>query len=218
MKKILFLALVSLLLFATLTVVGSAASPEGSETTVGEVTPETETEVETETDTDAVTESNTPLVVAAVADFITQNADTILGILTLVGSLLVAFFYKMGLLPMVRSGLSALKEMLGKSSEVTEAFTRDAGDTFTRIEEQTKPVLAIAARSEELLSQMETRLSALETALRASEKDRRDTAAVLRTETELFYELLHSVNLPEAQKESMTESYYRLKRQLEADA
>ena len=51
MKKILFLALVSLLLFATLTVVGSAASPEGSETTVGEVTPETETEMETEMET-----------------------------------------------------------------------------------------------------------------------------------------------------------------------
>ena len=42
-------------------------------------------------------------------------------------------------------------------------------------------------------------------------------AEVLRTETELFYEMLASVNLPEAQKESMTESYYRLKRILEAE-
>ena len=42
------------------------------------------------------------------------------------------------------------------------------------------------------------------------------TAEVLRTETELFYEMLVSVNLPEGQKESMTESYYRLKRELEA--
>ena len=86
-----------------------------------------------------------------------------------------------------------------------------------RIEQQTAPVLAIARHSEALLTDMEGRLAALEKELAAAEKERKDTAAVLRTETELFYELLHSVNLPEAQKESMTESYYRLKRQLEAE-
>ena len=64
---------------------------------------------------------------------------------------------------------------------------------------------------------MEEKLAALETALERSEGDRQKTAAVLRTETELFYELLASVNLPETQKDSMTESYYRLKRILEAE-
>ena len=53
---------------------------------------------------------------------------------------------------------------------------------------------------EDILRAMEEKLAALETALERSEGDRQKTAAVLRTETELFYELLASVNLPETQK------------------
>ena len=71
-------------------------------------------------------------------------------------------------------------------------------------------------KTESSLLALEERLAALEAALRASENDRQNTAEVLRTETELFYEMLASVNLPEAQKESMTESYYRMKKKLEA--
>jgi len=70
--------------------------------------------------------------------------------------------------------------------------------------------------AKKFLNSLEAKLSTLEDALNKSEEERRTTAAVLRTETELFYELLSSVNLPEAQKDSMTESYYRLKRVLEA--
>ena len=206
MKKILILCLSALLLLSLFTVVASAA----------EVSEEAEV---SESIADVLPEEgeDTPPAVAAVADFLRANADTILGILTLVGSLLVAFFYKMGLLPTLRAGINALGDLLGKNREVTEQFTKDAGETFVRIEQQTAPVLAIARHSEALLTDMEGRLAALEKELAAAEKERKDTAAVLRTETELFYELLHSVNLPEAQKESMTESYYRLKRQLEAE-
>ena len=150
------------------------------------------------------------------ADFITENADTLLGVLTLIGSCLIAFLYKTGLLPLVRSGISALGDLLGKSQEMTERFTKETGEQIDRIESYIAPMTATLERGEEVLRAAESKLSALEEALAKSEGDRRKTAEVLRTETELFYELLASVNLPEAQKESMTESYYRLKRVLEA--
>ena len=67
--------------------------------------------------------------------FFTENADTLLGILTLLGSLLVAFFYKTGLMPLLRSGLSALGDLLGKSRELTESFTKEATERFARVEE-----------------------------------------------------------------------------------
>ncbi len=149
--------------------------------------------------------------------FFSENASTLLSVLTLIGSLLVAFFYKTGLLPMLRSGLSALGELLGKSRDLTESFTKEASEKFSRIEEATRPVLTSLKEGEAALHSLEERLAGLEEALHKSEKERRATAEVLRTETELFYEMLASVNLPEAQKESMTESYYRLKRFLEAE-
>ena len=153
----------------------------------------------------------------AVTDFLTQNGDTLLGVLSLIGTLLVAFLYKTGLLPLLRSGLSALSDLLGKNREVTEHFTKETGEQIHRIEEYMTPMVDTLARSENALRAMEEKLAALETALERSEGDRQKTAAVLRTETELFYELLASVNLPETQKDSMTESYYRLKRSLEAE-
>lgn len=152
-----------------------------------------------------------------VTDFLTQNGDTLLGVLSLIGTLLVAFLYKTGLLPLLRSGLSALSDLLGKNREVTEHFTKETGEQIHRIEEYMTPMVDTLARSENALRAMEEKLAALETALERSEGDRQKTAAVLRTETELFYELLASVNLPETQKDSMTESYYRLKRILEAE-
>ena len=151
------------------------------------------------------------------AAFITDNGDTLLGVLTLIGSLLVAFFYKTGLMPVLRSGLSALAELLGKSRDMTESFTKDVGERFSRIEESVAPMVNAMRHGEEALLAVEGKLASLEDALQKSEGDRRKTAEVLRTETELFYEMLSSVNLPEAQKESMTESYYRLKRVLEAE-
>lgn len=155
--------------------------------------------------------------VGSVAAFLQENSSTLLGLLTFLGSLLVAFFYKMGLLPMLRSGLSALGELLGKSTRLTESFTKSAEETFSRIESATAPLLTIAKDTEAALSALEARIATLSDDLEKAEADRALTAEVLRTETELFYEMLHSVNLPEAQKESMTESYYRMKRLLEAE-
>lgn len=197
MKKLFLLSLLSLLLMLVLLVPAFAA--EGASAPAGE----------------SAAEPSAPLT-ALVADFFTENADTILGALTLLGSLLVAFLYKKGLLPLVRSGLSALASLLGKTGEITEKFTSEASTVLTDIKEQTAPVLAAVSESRDALLALGERMAALEDALAKSEADRKSTAAVLATETELFYELLSSVNLPQAQKDSMTESYYRLKQSLES--
>lgn len=194
MKKLLFLCLICLLTLPLLLITGHAS------------------ELPAEGDVETLA----PFA-SALADFFQANGGTLLTLLTLLASLLVALLYKAGLLPMLRAGLSALSDLLSKSTEITESFTKDASNIFARIEEQTKPALAATERCTQAIERLEEHVAGLENALAKSEKERRNTAAVLRTETELFYELLHSVNLPEAQKESMTESYYRLKRQMEGD-
>lgn len=195
MKKILALSLLSLLL-ALLLLVPVLASEDAAVPEDG-----------------ATMEESTPFT-TLVADFFTENADTILGSLTLLGSLLVAFLYKKGLLPLVRSGLSALASLLGKTGEVTEKFTSEASAVLTDVKAQTAPLLGAVHESRDALISLGERLATIEAALAESEKERKATAAVLVTETELFYELLSSVNLPQAQKDSMAESYYRLKKTL----
>ena len=148
--------------------------------------------------------------------FFRENADTLLALLTLIGSLLVAFLYKTGMLPLLRSGLSALGDLLGSSRDITERFTKEASKKISDIEERFTPLSELLTRGEETLLAFSKKLTEIEEKLAKSEEVQETTSEVLRTETELFYELLASVNLPEAQKESMGESYYRLKRSLEA--
>ena len=117
---------------------------------------------------------------------------------------------------MLRTGLSALRDLLTRNSDLTEGFTKEASALFKRMEEKTEQIPSMLDKTEKTLVDLEARLAALEEALHASEADRRNTSEILKTETELFYEMLSSVNLPEAQKDSMTESYYRMKQKLEA--
>lgn len=198
MKKTISLILLFLLLLSLLTIMTSAEAADA-------VIEEGHSDSETLPFTDAI------------SGFLTENGSTLLGLLTFVGSVLVAFLYKTGLLPMLRTGLTALREILHKNSDLTESFTQKMSQAFGLVEEKLALLPPMIEKTDEALREFEKRLLALEKALTESEADRRCTAEVLRTETELFYEMLSSVNLPEAQKESMTESYYRMKKKLEAE-
>ena len=155
-------------------------------------------------------EENAPAALETLVGFLEQNASEILGALTLVASLIVAFLYKSGLLPLLRNGLSVLADTAGKTGKMTEVFTERAEAELSALRESLAPYTELLAKSEEYLK-------AVSEAMASAECAERQTRDILAAETALFYELLASVNLPEAQKESMTESYYRLKKFLEAE-
>ena len=67
----------------------------------------------------------------------------------------------------------------------------------------------------EALKKTEEYLATLVETLKKAEAEQAQTRDILSAETALFYELLSSVNLPQAQKDSMAESYYRLREKLE---
>ena len=67
----------------------------------------------------------------------------------------------------------------------------------------------------ELLSKSEAYLKTVSEAMASAERSECETRDILAALTALFYELLASVNLPEAQKESMAQSFYKLKKRLE---
>ncbi len=143
-----------------------------------------------------------------VAAFIEENAEGILGVLTLASSLLVAFLYKTGLLPLLRNGISALSDTAGKTGKLAESFTEEAKDALESLKESIAPAKGV-------LEKTEVYLKTVEGALADAKITQEETREILATETELFYELLCSVNLPEEQKDSMRKSYYRLREKLE---
>ena len=155
-----------------------------------------------------VEEEATETVSDTLAVFLEENAGEILGILTFASSLLLAFLYKTGLLPLLRSGISALSETAGKTGKLTESFTEEAKNALKALEEYTAPAAL-------LLEKTEKYLKTVADALADAKITQEETKEILAAETTLFYELLCSVNLPEEQKDSMRNAYYRLRERLE---
>lgn len=152
--------------------------------------------------------TDTVTVSESITAFIEKNGDAILSTMTLLSSLLIAFLYKTGLLPLLRNGISAISDTAGKTGRMAEEFTERAAEELRSIRESTAPAADALKKTEEYLS-------ALVETLKKAEAEQAETRDILSTETALFYELLSSVNLPQAQKDSMAESYYRLREKLE---
>ncbi len=151
----------------------------------------------------------------AFAAFFGDYLSEIFCVLTFIGSMLCAFLYKTGLMPLVRSGITSLGDRVKKNGDDTATFIEGAGSTLKAIEESLAPTAEALEAAQRLTAECETRYAALLELLAHEAEDHKKTREILLTETELFYQMLQSVALPQAQKESMTESYYLLKRRLE---
>lgn len=192
MKRKIFYCLTTALLLVLLTALPVCAESGAEQATVTEST---------------VTVANVPLRVEDVFAFFEQYANELLSGLCLVGSLFVAFIYKKGILPLLRSGLSSLTHAAEQTEQITESFTARAEEEITAIKEQTIPFAETLAKTEECMANVEK-------ALEESKKAQQETRRILAAETELFYELLSAANLPQVQKESMANTYYALRNDL----
>ena len=204
MKKTLFLffTLLALLGCLSLPILGAEAVEEKAEETVETVPEETE-------DVAPITD--------AFLTFWENNGSTLLSATGVFLSLLLAFLYKSGLLPLLTKGLSAISAGTDKAAEITSEFTRKATEALTALESNARDALSHAEATEAVVKGTEAMLAALKDALEDARAERARIALVLTEETALFYELLNSVKLPEAQKEVIRQRYYKYQALLEAE-
>lgn len=156
-----------------------------------------------------------PLLTETVMAFFEEYGDTLLSAVGVVLSVLLAFLYKTGFLPLVTRGLSAISETTGKAAGITADFTEKATAALAAMEEKTGAALTRAEETEAAVKSAEALISAMGDALTEAKAERERITLVLAEETALFYELLNSVKLPETQKEVIREKYYRFQAMLE---
>ena len=202
MKKTLFLlfTLLSLLACLAFPVLGTEAVEPDAEHT-------TETPVE---------EEGVAPLSGALLSFLEDNGSTLLSATGVIVSLLLAFLYKSGLLPLVSKGLSAISASSDKAAGMTAEFTAKAAEALSALEESAGATLSHAEETEAIVKSTETILAALGDALTEAKAERERIALVLSEETALFYELLNSVKLPEAQKDVIRARYYKYQSLLDA--
>lgn len=139
-----------------------------------------------------------------------KHSDKILSALAFSASLILAFAYKKGLLPLIKGALSALMASVARLKEETENASLTAKCT---IEES-------SARLDEtkmLLESLAGRLKAIENELSANAEEQnmhRDIKRVMSAQVDMLYEIFMSSSLPAYQKESVGERIAEMKKTL----
>ena len=131
----------------------------------------------------------------SISDYISE----ILCVLAFGGSFLIAVLYKKGLLPLLKSALSALSTAVGKIKDTTEK-------SATRQEAESKRITDALSRAYELIEGLSKMIGNVEERLDGLCKDdseREKMKIILKSEVELLYDIFMSSALPEYQKDSV---------------
>lgn len=141
---------------------------------------------------------------------IEENMSSILSALAFIGSVIVMFCYKKGLIPIISDGIKALAGGVKQLGEKSNSIATDVEENAKFIEEKLLTV-------NELIQKMESALSLLE----ANEKNensnklhRAKIETVLNTQTEIMYEIFMSADLPQYIKDNIGEKLGNMKKSL----
>ncbi len=147
---------------------------------------------------------------AALLEAFRDYLPEILGVLTFTGSLVLAFLYKRGLIPIVKASLSTLTGIVGEVKEQAESdklLSQEQSEALKERLGKTEMTLSLLTDSfEELSSQLS---SAEERSL-----DRASLTALMTTQVELLYDIFMSSSIPQFQKELVGESVAKMKEAL----
>ncbi len=146
---------------------------------------------------------------------ISENSSEILSALSFIGSIIIMFTYKKGLVPIVKDGIFTLNNKVKNIGDKTDGFEK----SVTEITDDFSKKLSDA---QELLSGLETAIEEFKSEKEEKEKMKKDSETlktVLITEIELLYEIFMSATLPEYLKERVGEKISDMKSKLnEAEA
>jgi len=158
-------------------------------------------------------ETNNSLIEDIVSAFESYVSE-ILSLLAFVGSLIIMFCYKKGLMPVVNDGLKALKSGVKAINEKSESFNEHAIGICESIDERlnrAEEMAEVMLKSTELVDK---KLSELQSESREREK----LSIILSSQIDMLYEIFMSASLPQYLKDSVGEKIGEMKAALGKEA
>ena len=150
---------------------------------------------------------------AVIYDELALHADKILSALAFVGSLIIAFAYKKGLIPVIQNALANMGARVGELRDSTEKSISVANGSIEAVTEK-------LAGAEALIGELSEKLSALERELNDCAVDRENRRAfnlILTTQIDMLYDVFMSSSLPLYQKEQISEKISEMKKAIAAE-
>ena len=136
--------------------------------------------------------------------FYQDNASEIYSALSFLGAVILAIFYKKGLLPAVNKAVKTLGEHLQNGITEAKGMAVDTDETVTKFMLGIQPVIEKLEGVPELVQTMCEKNELLEVELKKATTEKEILAKALKSESAMFYELFMSSNLPQFQKDNVS--------------
>ena len=197
-KNLITLALCAMMLLGFGTVASAASDSVVEEETTVESAPVEDTE------------SNVfEELYAAVGEFSGEIASA----LAFIGSLIVAFAYKRGLMPTVKSGIGAIGGAVSQLKDSTESYSKHQDELLAEFTER-------LTRAEEVLEKFGNAIEEIaektEDGKHAAE-DRANMKALMAAQIDMLYDIFMTSSLPQYQKDAVNKRIQGMKEVTERD-
>ena len=147
---------------------------------------------------------------SALYDAAIEYSAEILSALAFVGSLIIAFTYKKGLLPLIKGALGALGNLVSSIRESTEAEMEISSGVAEEVKER---LLA----TEKLIEGLVNEIIALEARLASKDEAEREAVrarTVVAAQVDMLYEIFMTSSLPQYAKDRVGERIAAMKAEL----
>lgn len=140
-----------------------------------------------------------------------EHSSEIFSLLSLIGTILISWFYKKGLLPSVKTVLGSVSSSVTRIKEASDKEIECRKEESAKIEDK-------LLHFEEALSNQSSLISALESRLISEEdiyRQRERSNLILSSQVDMLYNIFMSSSLPHFQKEAMSEKINSMRKELE---
>ena len=127
--------------------------------------------------------------------------------LTLVGSMVLAYSYKKGLVPTLWGGLSSIAQTAEKTSERTRELAEMAEGSISSMTQAATPIFEKIEEMCKGADQLAEQARQLEVRVREAEDDRALVKTLMAGVADMLYGVFSSANLPQYAKEQIGQRY-----------
>lgn len=128
-------------------------------------------------------------------------SSEILCALSFIGSLLIAFAYRRGLLPTVKNGIGAIGNAIGSMKESTESYAKQSEELLNLMSER-------LCHAEKTLEEFERAVAEIAEKCESGEhaaRDRAEMKALMTAQIDMLYDIFMTSSLPQYQKDAVSE-------------
>ena len=134
-------------------------------------------------------------------------SSEILSVFAFVGSLVVAFAYRKGLMPTVKKGIGAIGNAIGQIKDATDGYGKHQDEMLTAFNERLTESEKILERFGEAIDEMVEKTESASDA----RADRECVKALMSAQVDMLYEIFMNSQLPQYQKEAVSRRIKEMK-------